>query len=274
MSNTSAETPPKISIITIVRNGMPFIAQTIDSVLSQHYPHREHIVIDGGSTDGTVDTLKTYSTHLTKWISEPDRGIADAFNKGLSYVTGDYVLMLNSDDRLASPDVLTAVAREIARHGQPALLYGDYDILNRDSGALIYHGSVRFTRAGMLHGQVLPHPTLFTHRTYFEKYGTFDPNFSIAMDYEWLLRGALQEQIVHMPMLISNIRDGGISTRNKARVVDEIILALKKNGHIASPWAAFKMHGYFFMRSFLRNLLTTVGLYKLFFTLRNRFKHG
>jgi len=253
---------------------MPFVGETIKSVLGQSYPALEYIVIDGGSTDGTVDVIKLHQSAITKWVSEKDEGIADAFNKGLSFATGDYILFLNADDALAKPDVLEHIVEEIVKHDSPSLLYGDYDILERNSGEFMYHGIINLTHNGLVHGQVLPHPCLFTNRTYFDKYGGFDPRFRIAMDYEWLLRGGLIERIVHVPLLVSNIRDGGISTLDHDKVVDEIIFALKKNKFIRSAVGEYKMRGYFFIRAFARNILSAVGLYTLFFNLRNSLKNG
>jgi glycosyltransferase involved in cell wall biosynthesis len=270
MTNTKLVTHPKISIITVVRNGMPYVEQTIESVLNQGYNDMEYIVIDGGSTDGTIEAIKSYESRISKWISERDEGIADAFNKGLSFATGDYLLFLNSDDALANQNVLKEIAEKIVLNEFPPLIYGDYNILGRDSGEIMYHGTVKLTRKGLLHGQVLPHPCLFTKRSYFEKYGGFDPQFRIAMDYEWLLRGGLVERIEHVPLLVSNIRDGGISTLNHEKVVDEIVSALKKNQFIRSVAGEYKMRGYFFIRSFLRKALSYFGLYNLFFKMRNR----
>jgi glycosyltransferase len=264
--------PPKISIITIVRNGCEFIEQTIKSVLSQRYDNIEYIVIDGGSTDGTVDIIKSYESKIAKWISEKDEGIADAFNKGLSFVTGDYVLFLNSDDSLANPDVVEIMAHKIIENNFPTLIYGDCDVLDRSSGRAIYRARIKFSPQGLKHAQMLPHPSLFTHRTYFEKYGLFDTRFKIAMDYELLLRGGLKERVVHVPLLVTCVRDSGMSTLNHKHVVDEIILALKKNKYISSKLAEFKMRRYFFMRSFAKSILDNIGLYKAFFYLRNRFQ--
>lgn len=265
---------PKISVITVVRNGMPFIEQTIKSVLSQEYQNIEYIVVDGGSADGTLDVVKLYGQNITKWISEKDSGIADAFNKGLSFATGDYLLFLNSDDALAAPDVLDKMVEKIFEHNFPLLIYGDFNILKRDSGELLYHGVVNITHIGMMRGQILPHPCLLTHRVYFDKYGGFDLQYRIAMDYEWLVRGGFVERIVHVPCLVSNIRDGGISTSSHAQVVNEIIAALKKNKLINSGFDEFKMRGYFFIRAVARKLLSYIGLYRLFFILRNKIKNG
>jgi glycosyltransferase involved in cell wall biosynthesis len=261
---------PKISVITAVRNGEPFIGQTLDSVLGQRYDHVEYIVIDGKSTDGTVETIRSREAGLAMWVSEKDRGIADAFNKGVSFSTGDYILILNADDALAGPEVLTAVAWKIAENHYPALFYGDCDVMDRNSGCILYRASIEFSHRGLGRGLMLPHPSLFAHRLYFEKYGAFDPDFRIAMDYEWLLRGGFAERVVHEPFLVTNVRNGGMSTLDQQCVVDEIVSALKKNGHLRSKWAELELRGYFLTRSLARTVLNGMGLYTIFNDLRKK----
>ena len=261
---------PSISVVTVVRNGAEFVGQTIESVLMQRYADVEYIVIDGGSTDGTVEIIKAHEAGIAKWISEKDNGIAEAFNKGVSFSTGDYILVLNADDALANPDVLKTIAGSIVANDSPVLLYGDCDVLDRRTGQVLYRASIDVTRRKLLLGTIIPHPSLFAHRSYFQKYGRFDPGFRIAMDYEWMLRGGLRERIVHVPLLVTNVRNGGISTRDHKRVVEEIIAALKKNGYISSKWAELRMRGYFLSRSFAKSILGGMGLYKAFSHFRNR----
>lgn len=244
---------PKISIITVVRNGREFIEQTIKSVLSQHYSHIEYIVIDGGSTDGTGDVIKLYSGRISKWISESDSGIADAFNKGLSLSTGDYVLFLNSDDCLASPDVIDRTVQAIIETRCPELIYGDCNLVDRLSGRHLYTASIEFSIRAFKLGRTLPHPSLFTSRAYFDRYGKFDTQFRIAMDYEFLLRGAPQSRVVHVPFVVTHVRTGGISTRSPA-VVAEIVRALRKNLVIRTSLGAFALLGYFRIRALLRRI--------------------
>lgn len=261
---------PKISVITIVRNGMPFVEQTIKSVIGQRNSNFEYIVIDGGSTDGTVDVIKSHELGIAKWVSEKDDGISDAFNKGLSFATGDYILFLNSDDALVNMHVLEVMSEKIVENEFPVLIYGDCDVLDRDSDTILYRAIIKFSRDSLRRGQMLPHPSLFANRSYFDCYGAFDPNFRIAMDYEWLLRGGFKERIVHVPLLVSNVRTGGISTLDQSKVVGEIISALKKNGHVSSRWSELEMRGYFFARSLIKTMLKSIGLYKLFAHLRNK----
>lgn len=249
---------------------MPFVEQTIASVIGQRNCDLEYIVIDGGSNDGTVDIIRAYAAGITRWVSEKDEGISDAFNKGLSFATGDYILFLNADDALAGPDVLHEMAKNIVGSDYPGLIYGDCDVLDRSTGEILYRASIAFSPEGLRTGQMLPHPSLFASRAYFNKHGTFDTDFRIAMDYEWLLRGGPKERVVHVPMLVSNVRTGGVSTQDQRRAVNEIISALRKNRHIASGWEEARMRGYFFMRAFARSLLIRLGLYKAFASVRNK----
>lgn len=250
-----------ISIITIVRNGAEFIGETIESVLSQNYQGIEYIVIDGLSTDGTVEIIQSYGSGITFWKSEKDEGIADAFNKGLAASTGDYVLYLNADDKLAGPEVISQMVEMMHKHELPTLIYGDIDFIDRQSGQFMRRASIPFSSRSLLQGRMFPHPSLFTHRSYFEKYGNFDTRFKITMDYEWLLRGALKERVVHVPMLVTYFRDGGISNLDEKRVIAEAIMALKKNGHIVSRVNEIKTTMYFLAKYLIKSMLKKTGLY-------------
>ena len=257
------ERAPFFSVITVVRNGMPHIAQAMQSVLMQSGVEYEYIVIDGDSTDGTREFVMSHADRLAGWSSEPDQGIADAFNKGLAKSRGEYVLFLNADDALADSHVLQRVAEIIRTQNYPDLLYGDYRILQRDNGQPMYDGRVEYDAAKLRLGQVLPHPCLFTRRSYFEKYGSFDTTFRIAMDYEWMLRGIKNVRLLHIPEVTTLIRDGGISTQNRAQVVGEIIRAQKKHGMIKGRVAETGMHIYFTARAIMRRVLKATGLYSI-----------
>lgn len=268
-SDIFQESAPMFSIITVVRNGREFVEQTIQSVVHQGFKNFEYIVIDGGSTDGTVDIIRSYERYISRWISEKDDGIASAFNKGLAFSEGRYVLFLNSDDHLAGDNVLETIAGRIRESGYPELIYGDYDILDRESGVFVYRGRVEFDRSKMRYGHVLPHPCLFTSRSYFEQYGTFDPQFRIAMDYEWLLRGILYVRVVHLPVLVSRIRAGGISTTDRENVVREIIAALRKNNYFRTRYSEYRTRAYFSIRALAKRLTSNLGIYNMLDRLTN-----
>lgn len=265
---------PLISIVTVVKNGVSFIDETIRSVLNQSYKNIQYIVIDGESDDGTVDIIKSHAGAISDWLSEPDAGIADAFNKGLKYVRGKYVLILNSDDALSNSSVIQSVVLEINRSNFPMLVYGDFDLLNRASGQVEYRGSIELSPQQMLRGKIIPHPCLFTNMAYFEKYGEFDTSFRIAMDFEWMLRGGLTVTILHLPLLVTNIRDGGVSTQSTERAVEEIIRALQKNGYYRSFFGGARLRFYFYIRSWLRRTLVRFGFYQMFFNIRNKINNG
>jgi glycosyltransferase involved in cell wall biosynthesis len=249
---------------------MPFVAQTIDSVLSQEYGNLEYIVVDGGSVDGTVEIIKSKQSKISHWISEKDAGIADAFNKGLAMSSGEYVLFLNADDALAGSGIVTEIANEVVKNDFPTIVYGDCAYLDRDSGRMLRRLQVPLSRAGLLRGKMPPHPSMFARRSYFERYGGFDLNFKIAMDFDWLLRGAMNERIIHVPLLVTNMRSGGVSALDRNAVVTEIIAALRKNGYITSAWDTLSVSAYFHFRSSIRKTLDALGIYGIATRLRSK----
>jgi len=251
---------PTISIITAVRNGMPFVADTIASVLAQDYPRIEYWVIDGASTDGTFELVRSHAARLAGWTSEPDGGIAEAFNKGLARAKGDYLMFLNSDDALASPGALSALVEEARRKGWPEVIYGDCDLVDRASGEVLYRHAVEYDRGRFLRSGTLPHPGMLMHRRYFERHGPFDTSFRIAMDYELQLRGVPQVGAVRAPVLITRVRTGGESTLAPLRAADENLRALRKNGHLSSRAAEAGWRAYFRARFAARRILETMGL--------------
>lgn len=239
---------------------MPFLEKTIESVLEQTYQPIEHIVIDGGSTDGTVDLIRKHESRIAKWLSEPDRGIADAFNKGLRLATGDYVMFLNADDWLADPEAIARLVAAAREREWPLVIYGDCDLYDRDHDHFLYRASIPYDRAALLRGAALPHPGLLTHRDYFVRHGEFDETFRIAMDYELFLRGVPQTGAQHVPVLVTNVRGGGLSTRDRGLALEEIFRALRKNGYLRSGLAEMRLRGYYFVRYAARRILETLGL--------------
>ncbi len=261
----------KISVITIVKNGMPFVRETIDSVLSQTYANIEYIVVDGNSNDGTIELIQSYQERLSKWVSGDDGGIAEAFNTGFNLSTGDYILYLNADDALANENVIQEVAVEIIRNNYPTFLYGDCEVVDRQSSELLYRASIDITLRKFLKGQIFPHPSTFTKREYFVDYGLFDQKFKIAMDYEFFLRGIKEARIINVPILVTKVRNGGVSTISQAHVVHEIISALRKNGYLSYWGSEIRLRCYFSLRRNIRALLSIIGLYRIFLRMRRKY---
>ncbi|MGV1100372.1 glycosyltransferase family 2 protein [Thiovibrio sp. JS02] len=201
--------PPKISVITVTLNSDRYLEQAIESIIGQTYPHLEYIVIDGGSTDSTVDIVKQYAYRIDYFSSEPDEGIADAMNKGLRVATGDYILFLHSDDYLLDANSL-ALAAELAEQGTEILLFnifldnGKERVLARPRGL---NWRMNF-KTGVFHQSALCSKALF------ERIGNFDPRFRIAMDYDFFLRAyRAKATVLEGDFLLSVMRLCGISAR-------------------------------------------------------------
>jgi glycosyltransferase involved in cell wall biosynthesis len=256
-------------VITVVFNGMRFVEETILSVQAQTYAPIEHWLIDGGSTDGTVEVICRHEARLGGWISEPDAGIADAFNKGVARARGDYLMFLNADDALLRPEAfaeLIAAAREC---NWPDVVYGDFDLYDPDTGARMYRIATEYARDKLITGTVLPHPSMLMHRRYFDKYGSFDISYKVGMDYELFLRGIPETGALHVPVLVSKMRTGGISVRARQFVVDETIRALRSHGYLGVAGEVRMRMGYF-LRHLARRVLEVAGLYRGFDALRRR----
>ena len=212
---------PTISIVTAVYNRARTIGQALDSVHSQTWPHIEHVLIDGGSTDGTLAILQTRRAHLAVLISERDAGIYDALNKGLALATGDIVGLMHSDDFYSDDEVLADVAALFANPAVEAV-YGDLDyVAQADTSRVIRHwrsGSYSAKRLGW--GWMPPHPTLFIRRSVIERFGAFDTRFRIAADYDAILRYFHAGRIlpVYLPRVLIKMRVGGESNRSISRI--------------------------------------------------------
>ena len=264
-------TRPNVTVITAVRNGAVTVSETLDSVLRQTDVHVEYWVIDGGSDDGTLDLVRERESELTGWISEPDRGIADAFNKGLARATGDYVMFLNADDALSGPDVLSRMIGFARAHDWPQVIYGDCDLFDPGSGEFLYRAVINYDRKRFLARETLPHPGMLMHRGYFERFGAFDTSFRIAMDYELFLRGVPETGAVRAPMLVTKVRAGGISARSRALAIEETIRALRMHGYLGALGAA-RVRLVYAARALARRLLEAGGLYGAFEAARRRRK--
>lgn len=226
-----------ISIIVATYNSAYTIGCTLESILSQTYKEIECVIIDGRSKDHTLDIIKEYERRFEgriKWISEPDRGLYDAMNKGLAMATGDVVGILNSDDFYTSDDVLERVAREI--EGVDAV-YGDIHFVNPEdlSKCVRYYSSRSFRPWQMRFGFMPAHPSFYCRRHVYQALGAFDLQFKVAADFEQLLRLIYIHRIStkYIPMDFVTMRTGGASTsglQSHKAILRDHLRAYRKNG--------------------------------------------
>ncbi|MCX7113634.1 MAG: glycosyltransferase family 2 protein [Proteobacteria bacterium] len=225
----------KISVITAVLNGRATIADALASVLAQDHPDIELIVIDGASTDGTLDIIQRYAGRVAHLVSEPDRGIYDALNKGLRLATGEVVGFLHADDRYADDRVLSRIAAALADPGVDAC-YGDLLYVGKDEPNHV----IRHWQAGPYHPRLLargwmpPHPTFYARRSVYQRLGGFDLDYRIAADYDCMLRflGAGRVACAYIPEVLVQMRLGGASNRSLRNLLQksrEDYLALRRN---------------------------------------------
>lgn len=206
----------KISIITVCYNAEKYIQNCLDSVLAQDHPDIEHIVIDGASTDATLDILKTYESRLAKLISEKDEGLYDAMNKGIALASGEVIGILNADDLYPSTHVLSLVAKAFEN---PAIdmSYGDLVYVNdQDLDKVVrYYQAHNYKDSWWGQGKMPPHPTFFLRKSVYETYGNFDTSFEICADFDLMLRFFHKEKLRHtyIPETLVKMRTGGSSTR-------------------------------------------------------------
>lgn len=244
----------KISIVTAVYNREATIAQAIRSVKSQTHANVEHLVIDGASRDGTLAAVEVMRHGRMRVVSEPDRGIYDALNKGVSLAAGDVVGLMHSDDFFAHDRVLEKVAAAFAIPGVMAV-YGDLDyVAAADETRIVRRWrSGSYSVAKLRRGWMPPHPSLYLRREVFERHGVYDTTYRIAADYDAILRWFSREDLqpVYIPEVLVKMRLGGASNRslgNLIRKSREDYRALKANGvggWRALAWKNFSKVGQF-----------------------------
>lgn len=226
---------PLISVVIAVYNGKATLQQCLDSVTQQTYAHIELIVIDGGSTDGTVDLIRANAQHITYWISEPDRGIYNAWNKALVQAKGDWICFLGADDYLRDAQVLARMAEQLVLVPPDIrVAYGQIMLLNNNDAELYAVGEQwsavknRFKQT-----MCVPHPAVMHRHSLFVQHGNFDESFRIAGDYELLLRELQTNDAFFIQgIVMTAMRQGGVSSdpTNTLQGLREVRLAQIKNG--------------------------------------------
>lgn len=231
----------KVSIITVVYNAVATIRDAIDSVLSQTHKDIEHIIIDGGSTDGTTDIITEYRDKIEVFVSEPDNGIYDAMNKGLRCAKGEVVGFLNSDDMFRSNSVITTIANVFSDPKIEAC-YGDLVYVDQhDTGKIVRYWKSRPFKKGLYQWGWMPaHPTFYVRRRIYEKLGGFDLEFKLQSDFEITTRFLEVHGVNarYVPEIFVKMRTGGATNRSIRNIVRgniEAYRACRKNGLNVTP---------------------------------------
>lgn len=240
----------RLSIITVVRNGAGSLARAMDSVINQGR-QVEYLVIDGGSTDGSVEVIRQRQAHLAYWCSEPDHGIADAFNKGLRRATGDVIGILNADDWY-EPGVLQKIVHAFSQ-STVDVIHGRVCYWRNGVPVWVADGS----HQGLRRSGSVNHPSVFVHRSIYRRWGLFDLGYRYAMDYElmlrWLVHGV---RFAYLPVTLANMSLGGISDVQRMRALREVRSAQRR--HIGGPGPEYQFH-WLCVRTKARQLLESCG---------------
>jgi glycosyltransferase involved in cell wall biosynthesis len=198
----------KISIITVCYNAEKYFKEAIESVLSQDYDNFEYIIIDGGSTDGTLDIIREYEDRLAYWVSEPDKGLYDAMNKGIAEASGDIIGMINSDDYYF-PDAFKKVAAAFKEKSLDENIFWG-DIMHGDEHILGWR------EWNLTRGAFAAHPSMFCPKKIYDKIGTYCLDYKILADYDFMYRAINHYHIKHiyLPENIAFFRPGGLASQN------------------------------------------------------------
>lgn len=220
----ATEELPLVSVVTVVRNGEKFLEQAIRSVIEQTYPRVEYLVVDGGSTDGTLDIIQRYQAHLAYWVSEPDGGIYDAWNKALRVAKGEWIAFLGSDDLLL-PRAIADYVDYLRKYADTPFEYlsSRVEMVTEDLQLKRTWGSA-WDWQTFRHHMNVAHVGSLHHRNLFVKYGHYDTGYRVAADYELLLRAGDQLRAGFLNEVTARMRAGGASLRHP-RVLYETLRA-------------------------------------------------
>ncbi len=226
----------KISVITVCYNSARTLERALQSVAKQDWRNVEHIVIDGGSSDGSVEILEAFRSRLAFLVSESDTGIYDAMNKGLAHASGEVICFLNADDQYATENVLTFVATKMQEHKADALM-GDVGFFheNNPNRMVRRYRSSRFAPERLAWGWMPAHPALFIRNEVFRRVGGFNTSYRIAGDFEFVVRAFHGRNLnyIHLPEVLVHMQTGGASTgglRSKIMLNREVLRACRENG--------------------------------------------
>jgi glycosyltransferase involved in cell wall biosynthesis len=239
-SNPDQQYRPLVSIITVVFNNSDYIRDAIESVVSQSYPLIEYIVIDGGSTDGTIEVIKEYQDKISVFISEIDNGIYDALNKGITHASGDVVAILHSDDQFCDANVVSNMVLHMSQTDSE-FCFSDLVHVDSLSGKVSRYYMANFFKQWMFRiGWMPPHPTCFIKRSLFDEFGMYSTDYKIAGDFDLLVRFFYGRKIrwSYLDQITVKMSPGGTSNsgwQSNRIIFNEISRSLKSNGIWSLP---------------------------------------
>ena len=251
-----SRTPGLVSVITVSYNSVDTIHKTIESVTAQTYSSVELIVIDGGSNDGTVDLLQKFNADIDVWISEPDEGISDAFNRGIALASGEYISIVNSDDWLEPDHLSVAIDELLQNHAD--FVFGDLMLHKRNGQEVnLFVGEPSYASRIAHYMPYLNHPTVVCLAAAFDKAGLFDKRLRTAMDYDWLLRlHKCGGRGFYSPRVLGHMTLEGESDRNFHSALSEVRDISIRNGY--SKALAWGRYGYRLLKGNLRRRLQSL----------------
>lgn len=237
---------PLISIITVVYNGGKSLEKAVLSVASQSYRHIEYIVIDGGSTDNTLEIIKKHEQHISRWISEKDNGIADAMNKGVKMATGDLIGFLNADDWLEEG----AIEKVAAAYDTNTVVYGDVRFWDKN----IQTKTTNSNHLRLRQGMTIAHPAAYVPLSVYKSHGLFNTDFKVAFDYDFILRihmAGVPFKNIHSVLV--NMSLGGLSDKKWLLAIrEELISKNRYFNRLANLFYFLKQFAYLFIEKLLR----------------------
>lgn len=225
----------KISIVTATYNSLKSLPTALESIQKQTYKNIEWIIVDGQSTDGTLDYIRKNENLIEQWISEPDKGIYDALNKGIAMATGDIIGLLHSDDLYYDEETLKKIADVFENHEVDGV-YGDLEYVSKDQvdKVIRFWKSKPFQPELLNQGWMVAHPSMFLKKEVYSNYGDFDLSYKISADYDFILRIFKETELKfqYIPEVITKMRVGGASNRSLQNIIKkskEDLIALRKS---------------------------------------------